>query len=59
VAEPTIDEAARLLRRMNGTGTVKRLSVMYEALRLAYRVGRADESRTRAGEPEAESALEG
>lgn len=59
MAEPTIAETSRLMRRMNGCGTVKRLDVLHEALCLAYRVGRADEARAAAGAVEAESCLEG
>jgi hypothetical protein len=59
VAEPTIDEAQRLLHRMNGCGTVKRLDVLHDALRIAYRVGRLDEALGQQDRPECESCLEG
>jgi hypothetical protein len=59
VAEPTLAEVQRLLHRMNGCGTVKRLDVLHEALVIAYRVGRVDEALLRAREPECESCLEG
>ena len=47
------------MHRMNGCGTVKRLDVLHEALRLAYRVGRVDELRRLQHRPECESCLEG
>jgi hypothetical protein len=59
VAEPTIAETARLLRRLNAAGTVRRLDQLHAALCSAYNVGRRDETQTRAGVPEAESCLEG
>lgn len=59
MAEPTLAEVQRLLHRMNGCGTVKRLDVLHEALVIAYRTGRADEARARRLEVECESCLEG
>ena len=59
MAEPTIAEAARVLRRMHGAGTVRRLDFLHGVLRAAYATGRADEARERQGEPESESCLEG
>lgn len=59
MAEPTVAETARLMHRMNGCGTVKRLDVLHEALVIAYRVGAADERLRRRDRPERESCLEG
>lgn len=47
------------MHRMNGCGTVRRLDVLYEALVIAYRMGRADEQRLMGHSMEAESCLEG
>lgn len=58
MAEPTLAETARLLRRMNGHGTVRRLDALHEALVIAYRVGRADEVRECRGLPTADCCLE-
>jgi hypothetical protein len=55
LAEPTIAEVQRLLRRMSSDGVVKRLDVLHEALCEVYRTGRRDE-RERV---ERESCLEG
>jgi hypothetical protein len=59
VAEPTLAETQRLMHRMNGCGTVRRLDVLYEALVTAYRVGAADELHRQRHETECESCLEG
>lgn len=42
MAEPSIEESARLLRRMHSAGTVKRVDFLHEALKAAYKVGRRD-----------------
>jgi hypothetical protein len=59
VAEPTVAEVRRLMRRMNGSGTVKRFDVLHEALVVAYRVGAADAMLRRRDLPVRESCLEG
>jgi hypothetical protein len=59
VAEPTIDESARLMRALDGLGVVRRLDRLHSALCLAYTVGRQDEERVHRHEREAESCLEG
>lgn len=46
MSEPTIDEARRLVLRLNGAGTVKRLDFLHNALVQAYRVGQADALRS-------------
>lgn len=45
MAEPKIEEASRLMLRMNSAGTVRRLGILHDALRTAYRVGVADTER--------------
>jgi hypothetical protein len=42
VAEPTIQESARLLDRLLSAGTIRRLDLLHEALCLAYRRGQDD-----------------
>ena len=59
MAEPTIAETARLMRRLLSAGTVSRLDLLHGALCTAYRVGAADRDREARGDLEAESCLEG
>ena len=59
MAEPTIAETARLLRCMDGLGTVKRLERLHDALCIAYTTGRWDLEREHDGLAPAESCLEG
>lgn len=59
MAEPTIAETARLLRCMDGLGTVRRLERLHDALRVAYEMGRWDLDREQNGQVPAESCLEG
>jgi hypothetical protein len=59
VAAPTNAEAARLLRCMDGLGTVRRLDRLHEALVIAYETGRWDLEREQLGDVPAESCLEG
>lgn len=42
MSQPTIEESQRLVLRLNGAGTVRRLDFIHQALVLAYRLGQAD-----------------
>jgi hypothetical protein len=59
VAEPTIAETARLMRRLISAGTVRRLDLLHEALCTAYRTGGVDETLRHRDLTECESCLEG
>lgn len=43
MAEPTIQEASRLLDGLLRAGVIRRLDILHEALCSAYRVGQADQ----------------
>jgi hypothetical protein len=51
MAEPTIQEASRLLDRLLSAGTIRRLDMLHESLCHSYRLGALDERKKASEDP--------